>query len=190
MRYVLAVSLCLVAASAQAEPYTAWEQNGTIWSRDEAVPGSDWQISRGANCHSPVIDGPLAIWIGDWATPSNVMGRDVAQNFPVDWIVRIASASDPQVSYLRLPDEWAYVAWRENGGIWAKRLRDRPVTPTKEVVGNYTGPYTLEERTLTWDGGSMDLSVLLVPEPAPEPSTLVLLLIGLVCLAVHRRVRR
>ena len=57
MRYVLATLLCLVAASVQAEPFSVWEQDGTIWSRDEAIPGSDWQISRGGNCHSPVIDG-------------------------------------------------------------------------------------------------------------------------------------
>ncbi len=185
MRYLLAASLCLVAAFAEAEPYTVWEQDGTIWSRDEAIPGSEWQISRGGNCHSPVIDGPLAIWIGDWATPSNVMGRDVAQNFPVDWIVRVASASNPQVSYLSLPDEWAYVAWRENGGIWARRMRDGSPR-AKEVVGGYTGPYTLEDRTLTWNGGSTDLSVLMVP----EPSTLVLLLIGLACCGLHISSRR
>ena len=186
MRCVLAISLCLVATSAQAEPFSVWEQGGAIWSMDDAIPGSAWQISRGGNAHSPVIDGPLAIWIADWSTPSNVMGRDVTQGAMADWIVRIAHASDPRVSYMGLQDEWAYVAWREGGGIWAKRMRD--LSPrAEEVVPSYAGPYDLDGRMLTWDGGTMELNF--PTRVTPEPSTLVLLLVGLLCCIVHRRVR-
>ena len=52
MRYCLAVSLCLVAASLQAEPFSVWEQDGTIWSRDEAT-GLKRNVSwTGTNGHA------------------------------------------------------------------------------------------------------------------------------------------
>lgn len=185
MRYVLLIVLCLSALPCQAEPFTVWEQSSTIWARDEATD-LEWQISRGANAHSPDVDGPVAVWIADWSYSADVMGINLPPT-RVDWSIAVqpAVASEPQVSYLNLPGEYAYVAWRQDGGIWARRLRDLAPHPA-EIVPNYAGPYTLEGRTLTWDGGSTDLHL---PTPVPEPSMLLLVVLAAVaglCLLCRR----
>lgn len=181
---VLVPLLFLATTSAQAEPYTVWEDSGTIWTRDEGT-GVEWQISRNVNAHSPVLDGTLAVWIEDWSFPADVMGIVLTRpgsGLPA-WSVAVQPeiASDPRVSQLKLPDEYAYVVWRQSGGIWGRRLRDL-APPAAEIVPQYTGPFDLTGRTLTWDGGSVDLHF---PTAVPEPGTLVLLLIGLACCGWH-----
>lgn len=186
--------LCLVPSVAQAERFTAWEQDGTIWAREEAT-GDEWQISRGANCHSPYVDGPLAIWIADWSFAADVMMARLTQDHSpgqsfVDWAVHVGpeTASDPKVSYIGTTvGDRAYAAWKMNGGLWAERWWDHAPPPV-EVVPNYDGPYTLEGHTLSWDGGSMELWF---PTPeVPEPGTLAILSIGALALLAYAWRRR
>lgn len=186
MRYCLAVSLCLLAASAQAEPYTVWEQDQNIWSRDEAT-GLERQISwTGTNGHSPDWDGNYAVFIADWSYAADVMGAwldDRPFGYPRSIHVCPSISSDPRVSIvLDEPNVRHAVAWREDGAIWAQTLgTGQPAGYL--AVADYTGPFDLQGNILTWDGGSLELTDR--SSPVPEPSTLVLLLIGLVCCGWH-----
>ncbi len=192
MRYCLAASLCLVATAAQAE-WIAWEQNKEIWATDLETDIS-WKISRGGNAHSPKVDGRLAVWIVDWSWSADVMGYFFGTGMPAYSVqVQPAVASDPQVSWISNGNTHAFYAWRQDGGLWAREsaydIRTPWVQP-QAIVPDYTGPYTLDGSTLTWDGGNTYL-----PDYAavvPEPSTLLLLGTGGLALLSHgwRRRRR
>ena len=184
MRYcILLLCFVLLPAAAQAERFEVWEVEGTIWARELAT-GDEWPISRGANAHSPYVDGRLAVWIADWSYHADVMFARLTQdhspgNAFIDWAVAIQpeTASDPRISDIgNIEGDRAYVTWRLNGGIWAQRLHDF-APPAVEVVPDYTGPYTLAGHTLSWDGGSMELWFP-TPPAIPEPSALMLLLVG------------
>jgi hypothetical protein len=191
------VMVFVVASIAQAEPYAVWETNGTIWGRDLAT-NDEWQLSRGANCHSPDLDGPIAVWVADWSYPADIMGAYLDGRFPVDFAMAVDPAiqSEPQVSWLNdRPYEILYVTWKQTGGIWGKRTGLNSSWYV-ELVPDYTGPYTLDGRTLAWDGGSLELSPELLPPPVPEPDVLSMLCLAALsmCLfhafVIRRRAKR
>jgi hypothetical protein len=176
--------------AAAADPFEVWEQDGTIWARELAT-GDEWPISRGANAHSPYADGRWAIWIADWSYAADVMGARLTQDHdPNNTFIDAAIAVQPEIAWdPRISDignvegDRLYATWKMNGGIWAVRIGDFAPPPV-EVVPDYTGPYSLDGHTLTWDDGTMELWF---PTPEiPEPSTVVMLLVGLVCVLLKR----
>ena len=185
---LLSLFLFLLPSAVRAEPFFVWEQDRQIWSRDEAT-GEEKQVSRSDNAWSPDWDGNFAVWIADWAYPSNVMGSWLDDHwhhpFPHNALhVSQAVASDPRVSAVE-GNPWVrhFVVWREDDSLWALSLGHQQPTG-QQVVSDYTGPFDLDGGTLTWEGGTMDLPWF-DPEAIPEPGTAVMLLIGLVCCGWH-----
>jgi hypothetical protein len=171
--------------AAGAEPFYVWEQDREIWSRDEAT-GLERKISRSDNAWSPDWDGNFAVWIADWSWSADVMGAwldDRAFGHARSIHVSTAISSDPRVSAVfDEPNVRHAVAWRETGGVWAQTLGlGQPVGSL--VVPDYTGPFDLNGNILTWDFGSLEL--VDGSPPVPEPSTPVLLLIGMLCCGWH-----
>lgn len=190
MRYVLLIALCLCTLPCQAKPYTVWEQDRQIWSRDEAT-GIERRISRSDNAWSPDWDGNFAVWIADWSYAADVMGGwldDRAMGHARSMHVCSAISSDPRVSAVfDEPNVRHAIVWREDDSLWAQTLG------TKQPVGylavpDYTGPFDLSGNILTWDGGNMEL---VDGSPViPEPSMLVLLVVGVLCCGCHLSCRR
>jgi len=168
----------LTAAPVHAEQlYEVWEDSGNIWAR-ELPEGDPWQISRGTNCHDPDVDGPVAIWIADWSYSADVMYRRLNGGSRLDMALSVSPAvqSDPQVGYVGIsPNDEIYGLWRQQGGIWGRRVSRHDSSWYIELVPNYSGPYTLEGDMLTWDGGTMQLTPENMPTAVPEPDAFTLI---------------
>lgn len=194
MRYVLLIVLCLSALPCRAEPYTVWEEDQNIWSRDEAT-GIEQQISwTGTNGRSPDWDGNFAVYIADWSYPADVMGAWLDGRpmwHPRSIHVCPSISSDPRVSAVfDEPNVRHAVVWREDGSLWAQTLG------TKQPKGylavpDYIGPFDLQGNILTWDGGSMELEDRspIVPEPEGWVFMAWLAAMGIIALLVVKRHR-
>jgi len=179
----LFLSFSLAAAAVHAEPFEVWEDSGAIWGRDLAG-GEAWRLSRGANAHSPDLDGPLAVWVADWSYQADIMGGYLDGRWPVDFAISVRTTiqSNPQVSFIGTAEAECYTVWQEPTGLWANRI-GHDGTNGELMVPGYTGAFTLECKTLTWDGGSLELPYF---QATPEPSALMLLAIAVICLGWRR----
>ncbi len=113
-----------------------------------------------------------------------IYGYDFDDRFPTSHsfavVISPPAKSEPQVSFVAFdpPYDDYWVAWRQDGGIWANHLKP-PVMSSDafEVLADYTGPYDLEADELIYDGGRITLEDPPPPEVS-EPGTLVLLSMG------------
>ena len=189
--YVLLLCLFLLPTVARAETYTVWEDVGIIYGRAEST-GVTVRVSEAdSGAHNPYVDHHMVVWEDSRGFSvsiySHQFDRDI-RNLPLR-MTTAGPCSDPIVSWggASVFDYWA--AWREQGGVWANYadVRTRNNHAAFEVVGDYTGPFSLDGNVLSYDGGQVAMDP--PPPPIPEPSTLALLLVGLLCVLLPSRNR-
>jgi len=195
--------LFLLPSVAHAEPFEVWEDLGIIWARDLAT-GEELRLSSAdGGASNPDVDGNLALWLDPRLGIPAVYGYWLSNPspFPSDGPYAISDSrsamSDPSAGWIGdFRNEFAYVVWREGGDVWHDPIRHHQggfsTWPIKSIVlEDYAGPFDVDGRMLTYDGGTLNLNDFVVyPPPVPEPGTLVMLLAGLLCAVWHINNRR
>jgi hypothetical protein len=186
---ILLLCLVLLPVVARAETYTVWEDAGIIYGRAEST-GVVTRLSQwDGGAHDPFVDHHMAVWVDSRGFGADIYGYRFDRYSPREHPIRLTEAdtSDPIISWGggHIHDYW--VAWREQGGVWANYANDLTLNnhAAFEVVGDYTGPFSLEGNVLRYDGGQVAMDP--PPPPIPEPSTLGLLAMCLAWIMFWRR---